>query len=88
MCAGLKMTSPRSLATKPLFYARHYYWLARNIPKACLAAGCSLEQTQRVMDIMVGRLEETSDAFDQRKFRREVTRVIWEVKHGSESIQP
>jgi len=70
----------RSPPHRPLFQARHYYWIAREVPRACLQAGCTVEQTRRVVEILTERLNSTSDLYTPAKFKRECERVIWEVK--------
>ena len=70
----------RQAPHRPLFQARHYYWIAHEVPKACLLAGCSLEQTRKVVEILTERLTSTHDLYTPAKFKRECERVIWEVQ--------
>lgn len=69
---------------KPLFQARHFWWLAKRVPAACHRAGLTPSQTQRVMEQLTNELLLTSDLFDRRKFQVAVYAAIREVQNEKE----
>lgn len=76
-----RMTS-RSKAQlhRPLFHAKHFFWLGHNIVRILIRAGIPLTKLSEVMDLLQQELTHTNALFDALKWRREVNKVLAEVQ--------